>query len=63
MTYHKVINSPKSTMVALANACPKPNTMMIKLKDAFITVMTVLCSWRLHISHKQDNKHQKLDQR
>jgi hypothetical protein len=61
--YHKVINSPKSTMIALANACPKPNTMMIKLKYTFITVMTMLCSWRLHISHKHDNNHQKLDQR
>jgi hypothetical protein len=38
-TYIK--NSPKTTMVLFANACSKPYAVMIKLKDAFITVMAV----------------------
>ena len=47
--HQKEVNSPKSTMVTLAYACSKPNTMMIKLKNAFVTIMAVLCSWRLQI--------------
>ena len=57
MTYNKVLNSPKSTMITLANACPQPNTMMIKLENAFVTVMTMLSSRRLHICHKQKINH------
>lgn len=50
--YHKIVNSPKFTMVTLANASTKPNAMMIKLEDTFITVMAMLSSWRLHMRQK-----------
>lgn len=34
-------------MISLANTCPKPNTMMIKLKYASITIMAMLRPRRL----------------
>lgn len=34
-------------MITLANAISTPNTVMIQLKDMFVTVMTMLCPWRL----------------
>lgn len=47
--FSKGMYLPKSTMIALANAGSKPSTMMIKLKNASVTVMTMLSPWRLHI--------------
>ncbi|CAL5196035.1 unnamed protein product [Lathyrus oleraceus] len=38
-------------MITLANAISKPNTVMIQLKDKFVTIMTTLYPWRLlHIA-------------
>nr|GME09896.1 hypothetical protein Iba_scaffold9196CG0080 [Ipomoea batatas] len=35
-------------MVTLPYTCPKPNTMMIKLENTFVTILTVFSSWGLH---------------
>lgn len=41
------IHSPKPTMITQSYACPKPNAMMVKLKNTLITIMAMLCSRRL----------------
>jgi len=52
--YFNIINSPKLTMITLANAISQPNTVVIKLKNTFVTIMTMLCPWRLHNGHQQN---------
>ena len=49
-------------MIPFANACSEPYTMMIKLENTFITILTMLGAWWLSkvvISKRRtlDNKH------
>lgn len=36
------VYSPKPTMVPLPYACSEPDTVMVKLKNTFVTIMAML---------------------